>query len=145
MSALRTVLVAAALAITLAALPARAAVACTGVSPGEPGREEYIVFFPVGSAELDQAARAVVQRAAARATATFPTEICLVGRTSPTGSPQANQRLAEQRIQAVRNALMQRGVRRETLGSVVAGAGFGARVDWAENRADRSVTIVFVR
>ncbi len=120
-------------------------VQCASVSPGDAGREEYIVFFGVGSSSLDQAAREVVQRAARQATATFKNEICLIGRTSPTGSAQANQRLAQQRVQTVQNALVQGGVRRETLGSFVPAAAFGTRQDRAENRADRSVTIIFVR
>ena len=38
-----------------------------------------------------------------------------------------------------------RGVRRETLGSFTPAAAFGMQRDRAENRADRSVTIIFVR
>ncbi|WP_158639072.1 OmpA family protein [Elioraea rosea] len=120
-------------------------VQCASVSPGDAGREEFIVFFPVGSSTLDPAARAVVERAARQATATFKTEICLIGRTSPTGSAQANQRLAERRVQTVRSGLTSRGVKAETLGSYVPAAAFGARRDQAENEADRSVTIIFVR
>jgi len=145
MSPFRNAMAAAAAAICAASIPAHAAVQCAGLSPGDPSRQEFTVYFDVGSAQLDEAARAVVQRAARQATATFRSEICLIGRASPTGSPQANQRLAQQRIQAVANALVQRGVRRETLGSLVQGAAFGMRQDRAENRADRSVTIVFVR
>ncbi|MCU0983727.1 MAG: OmpA family protein [Acetobacteraceae bacterium] len=145
MSLLRNAVFGAAAAVAVAAMPASAAVQCASVSPGDAGREEFVVFFGVGSAALDQAAQAVVQRAARQATATFKTEVCLIGRTSPTGSPQANQRLAQQRVQAVQNALVQRGVRRDTLGSFVPAAAFGAQVNRAENRADRSVTIIFVR
>ena len=43
------------------------------------------------------------------------------------------------------SALVQRGVRRDTLGSVLPAAAFGAQRDRAENQADRSVTIIFVR
>jgi len=144
MSPFRTAVLAAAATIAVSAAPATAAVQCAAVSPGDAGREEFVVFFAVGSAALDQAAQAIVQRAARQATATFRNEICLIGRTSPTGSPQANQRLAQQRIQSVRNALVQRGVRRDTLGSFAPGPAFG-REARAENRADRSVTIIFVR
>jgi outer membrane protein OmpA-like peptidoglycan-associated protein len=145
MSLFRNALIGAAAAVCAAAMPAQAAVQCAGVSPGDAGREEFVVFFAVGSSALDQAAQAVVQRAARQATATFKNEICLIGRTSPTGSPQANQRLAQQRIQAVQNALVQRGVRRDTLGNFVPAAAFGMQANRAENRADRSVTIIFVR
>lgn len=145
MSSLRTMIIAATMLCAAAAAPAGAAVQCAAVSPGDAGREEFVVFFGVGSSALDQAAQAVVQRAARRATATFKTEICLIGRTSPTGSPQANQRLAQQRIQSVQSALVQRGVRRDTLGSFAPAAAFGAQVNRAENRADRSVTIILVR
>ncbi len=120
-------------------------VQCASVSPGDAGREEHVVFFGVGSAALDAAAQQVIQRAATQAQATFVTEACLIGRTSPTGSPQANQRLAEQRVQAVRNGLVSRGVRADTLGSYVPAAAFGMQRDRAENQADRSVTIIFVR
>jgi outer membrane protein OmpA-like peptidoglycan-associated protein len=145
MSLLRNALFGAAAAIAVGALPAAAAVQCASVSPGDAGREEFVVFFGVGSAALDQAARAVVDRAARQATATFKNEICLIGRTSPTGSAEANRRLAQQRITAVQSALTQRGVRRETLGNFTPAAAFGAQVQRAENRADRSVTIIFVR
>lgn len=145
MSPFRTALIGGAIAALAAVMPARAAVECAHVAHGDPSLESFTVFFPVGSAQLDQEAQAVVQRAARRATATFRTEICLIGRTSPTGSPEANRRLAQQRVQAVRNALVQRGVRRETLGSFIPAAAFGMRRDRAENRADRSVTIILVR
>lgn len=145
MSPFRTALVAAAAAVSAAVMPASGAVQCAAVAHGDPSLEQFTVFFPVGSAQLDQEAQAVVQRAARRATATFRTEICLIGRTSPTGSPEANRRLAEQRVEAVRGALARQGVRRETLGSFIPAAGFGMRQDRAENRADRSVTIILVR
>jgi outer membrane protein OmpA-like peptidoglycan-associated protein len=145
MSTLRNAAVGVVAMLAAAAMPAAAQVQCGRVSPGEPGLEQYIVFFAVGSSALDQAAQQVVQRAARQATATFKTEICLIGRTSPTGSPQANLRLAQQRIQAVQNALVQRGVQPNTLGTFVPAAAFGAQRDRAENRADRSVTIIFVR
>lgn len=145
MSRIRNSLFGAAAALLAGAMPAAAQVQCAAVSPGDAGREEFVVFFGVGSSALDQAAQAVVQRAARQATATFKNEVCLIGRTSPTGSPEANRRLADQRIAAVRNALVQRGVRRETLGSFTPAAAFGMQRDRAENRADRSVTIIFVR
>lgn len=145
MSTLRNAVLGAVAAFAAAAMPAAAQVQCGRISPGDPGLEQHVVFFGVGSSALDQAARAVVDRAANRATATFKTEICLIGRTSPTGSAQANQRLAQQRIQAVQSALIQRGVRRDTLGSFAPAAAFGTRRDRAENQADRSVTIIFVR
>lgn len=145
MSTLRNAVLGAVAALSVAAMPAAAQVQCGRVAPGDPGLEQHVVFFGIGSSALDRAAQAVVQRAASRATATFKTEICLIGRTSPTGSPQANQRLAQARIQAVQSALVQRGVRRDTLGSVVPAAAFGAQRDRAENQADRSVTIIFVR
>lgn len=145
MSALRNAALGAVAMLAAAAMPAAAQVQCGRVAPGDPSLEEYTVFFGVGSSTLDQAAQAVVQRAARQATATFKTEICLIGRTSPTGSPEANRRLAQQRIQAVQNALVQRGVRRNTLGSFVPAAAFGVQRDRAENRSDRSVTIIFVR
>jgi outer membrane protein OmpA-like peptidoglycan-associated protein len=145
MSTLRNAVFGAVTALAAAAMPATAQVQCGRISPGDPTLEQFIVFFGVGASALDQAAQQVVQRAASRATATFKTEICLIGRTSPTGSPQANQRLAQQRIQSVQNALVQRGVQRNTLGSFVPAAAFGAQRDRAENRADRSVTIILVR
>jgi outer membrane protein OmpA-like peptidoglycan-associated protein len=145
MSTLRSAALGAVAMLAAAAMPAAAQVQCGRVSPGDPGLEQFIVFFGVGSSALDQAAQQVVQRAARQAAATFKTEICLIGRTSPTGSPQANQRLAQQRIQAVQNALVQRGVQRNTLATFVPAAAFGAQRDRAENRADRSVTIIFVR
>lgn len=145
MSTLRNAVLGAVAALSVAAMPAAAEVQCGRVSPGDPALEQFVVFFGVGSSALDQAAQEIVQRAASRATATFKTEICLIGRTSPTGSPEANRRLAQQRIQSVQAALVRRGVQRNTLGSFVPAAAFGMQRDRAENRADRSVTIILVR
>ena len=69
------------------------------------------VFFATGSASLDAAARAVVRETAELA-ARYPGRISvrLEGFTDPTGNADANRRLSERRVAAVRDALAAAGV-----------------------------------
>ncbi|MDW8444407.1 MAG: OmpA family protein [Acetobacteraceae bacterium] len=132
--------------LLMAAAPALAqADRCAAVTPAMQGYESITVFFAVGSAELDERARAAVRRAAGQIVAQRKDHVCLIGRASPTGSPQANERLAAARVRSVTDALVAGGVARPLIGAQVQGAAWGVRVDRAENAADRSVTILYPR
>lgn len=118
---------------------------CAALSPAAQGYESVTVFFAVGSSALDEPARAAIRRAAGQIVAQRKDHVCLIGRASPTGSAQANERLAAARVRAVTDALVSGGVARPLIGAQVQGAAWGARVDRAENQADRSVTILYPR
>jgi outer membrane protein OmpA-like peptidoglycan-associated protein len=80
--------------------------------------EAELVMFPVGSATLDAAGRAVAARVAAlfqrldaaAAELGARATLGLVGRTDPTGSDSANQALSRLRAESVRALLTARGV-----------------------------------
>lgn len=138
----------AALVMAIAATPAAAQPqpACAGVVPGDPNFRQQTVLFAVGSSALTDQARASIQRAANEIRAQFRDRVCLIGRTSPTGSRQANERLAQGRIHAVQQELVRLGVQAGIIDSLAQGAAFGAeRPGRAENQADRSVMIMYPR
>jgi len=140
---MRVLLLAAALA--LASAGSARADRCLGLSPAAPGYESVTVYFAVGSSALDDRARAAIRRAAGQIVVQRKDHVCLIGRASPTGSPQENERLAAGRIRSVTDALVAGGVPRLIIGAQVQGAAWGLRIDRAENEADRSVTILYPR
>lgn len=70
----------------------------------------YLVYFDEFSAQITPAARQVVADAAKRARELGTRSIRIEGRASATGSPDANQRLAETRTQQVADELAKDGV-----------------------------------
>jgi outer membrane protein OmpA-like peptidoglycan-associated protein len=133
----------AALALGIAAVqPAAAAVDCRQAEIGAQGNEEFNVLFGVGSSAIDATARTEVNRAADRIKGIFATDVCLVGRASQTGNAQANQRLSQARINAVKAALTQRGVRSSVVGSRALGASSHSTGTGTEASGERSVVIV---
>jgi peptidoglycan-associated lipoprotein len=74
----------------------------------EAGR--YLVYFNEFSANLSPDARQVVADAAGKAKAVGAKTVRIEGRASATGSPVANQRLAETRTQVVYDELQKDGV-----------------------------------
>jgi outer membrane protein OmpA-like peptidoglycan-associated protein len=70
----------------------------------------YIVFFRYDSAELSQAARQIVDQAAARAKVFHPSTITIAGYTDQSGTPDANRHLSDRRIATVEQALGADGV-----------------------------------
>lgn len=128
----------------LAAAPAAAAVDCRNVQT-EGGAEQFAVLFATGSTAIDAAARRQIERAASRIRGRFATEVCLIGRASRTGNAQANMRLSQRRIAAVRGQLTQRGVAANVLGSRALGDTAGSAGTGRNASGERAVTIVIVR
>lgn len=119
--------------------------ACAGVVPADPNYQQYTVLFAVGSSTLTSQSRATITQAANQIKAQFKNQVCLISRTSPTGSRDANERLATARIRTVSDALVGQGVQRGIMDSLVQGPAFGMRQDRSENPEDRSVMIMFPR
>ena len=71
---------------------------------------QYLVFFALNSASLPPEARQVVADAAADYRRSGQAQVTISGYTDTTGSPQYNQRLSEQRAEAVEAALVREGV-----------------------------------
>ena len=76
----------------------------------EVAQGRYLVFFDLGRAELTSEARRVVAEAAESYRQTGRARVDVTGYTDTSGSPARNQRLSEQRAQAVEVELVQQGV-----------------------------------
>ncbi|MEO0983864.1 MAG: OmpA family protein [Pseudomonadota bacterium] len=90
------------------------------------------IEFATGSAELDEAS-AVVLDFLAQAAGSCPGVLRVEGHTDNTGSAELNQRLSLARAEAVRAALIERGLSPDRL----AAAGFGASAPLADNATER--------
>ena len=71
---------------------------------------KYIVFFDWDEYSLNPGANSILDAAAQEAKGRQLTTINLVGHTDTSGSRAYNQKLSMQRANAVRDALIQRGV-----------------------------------
>jgi hypothetical protein len=90
---------------------AQTSVGSTGAPvPGEVAQGRYLVFFDLGRSELTSEARRVVAEAAESYRQTGRARVDVTGYTDTSGSPARNQRLSEQRAQAVEVELVQQGV-----------------------------------
>ncbi len=72
--------------------------------------ENYIVFFAYDSAELDDAARAVVEQAADDATRFDPVTITIAGNVADNPAAAVSAEMSERRFVAVEEALVAEGV-----------------------------------
>jgi outer membrane protein OmpA-like peptidoglycan-associated protein len=68
------------------------------------------IYFSSGSAAISKNANAVLNKAAAWMLQNPGKKVMLTGLTDATGSPELNKKLAGQRIDAVRKAMVQRGI-----------------------------------
>jgi len=82
---------------------------------------QFIVFFPLGESELDEAARATVATAAQEFQRTGSTAISVRGHTDTSGSADFNQTLSQRREQAVTDELIRQGVPTDAISSVALG------------------------
>ena len=69
-----------------------------------------MVFFALGSSELDADARQVISEAAADYRHVGEAQVSVIGHTDTSGSAELNQRLSDRRAEAVEVALVREGV-----------------------------------
>lgn len=99
----------------------------------------FQVLFALGSATLDQRARAVITEAARAAADGHATRIEVDGNADTSGQPGANQALSERRAKAVSQALTQAGVPKDSIavqafGDTKPAVATGPGVQQAQNR-----------
>lgn len=145
---LRAILVGSGLAVLLLApagpAAAQARVDCGAARVGDPGNEDHPVLFATGSAALDARAQRSLDRAASRIRGTHAGRVCLIGRASRIGDARANQRLSQQRIAAVRTALLRRGVQGSVLGSRAMGETAWSFGNPEDASGERSVVVAIL-
>ena len=93
-----------------AAAPAAAPVAPAAPPVQEQPQLEYQVFFDWDKANITAASDKIIGDAAASAGRVRAVSILVVGHTDTSGSPAYNQRLSLRRAEAVKNALISKGV-----------------------------------
>src|SRR5579859_6782075 len=83
-----------------------------GHKPSEPPMIPVVMltFFHPWSADLTPEAKTVVDQAAAKIKDTQPSTVAIAGFTYNDADPDANRRLASQRVATVRNALISDGI-----------------------------------
>jgi OmpA-OmpF porin, OOP family len=82
----------------------------TTVTPAPVTTQDFVVYFAWDRADLDAAAQRVIDMAAAAARSSTQARINLVGHADLSGSPDYNLRLSLRRADAVRQALVARGI-----------------------------------
>ncbi|TWA88028.1 outer membrane protein OmpA-like peptidoglycan-associated protein [Azospirillum brasilense] len=92
-----------------AAAPAAAPIAPAAPVQAQP-QSEYLVFFDWDKANITAASDKIIGDAAASAGQVRAVSIHVVGHTDTSGSPAYNQRLSLRRADAVKNALVGKGV-----------------------------------
>ena len=104
------------LGVAVGALMVFQAQAQMSSSPSEvaPARQtapgQFMVFFALGSSELDADARQVISEAAADYRRVGEAQVSVIGHTDTSGSAELNQRLSDRRAEAVEVALVREGV-----------------------------------
>ena len=88
-----------------APIPTGNAVAAT------PETVSYVVFFDYNSAELSASGAKVVDDVAAQLASMSDYEVVINGYTDTSGSPEYNLKLSNQRVDAVKQGLVERGVK----------------------------------
>ena len=105
----------------------------------------YIVLFDAGSTNVNDSGRAVIDQIVADAKAVPQQHISIVGHADRVGSEADNMRLSLRRAEALRDALIQRGIASELIS--VSGRGetepFVATRDGMAERVNRNAVISF--
>jgi len=101
------------------------------------------VLFNFDSYKLDDAAMATVEKVAAAMKSAPDTDLALAGHTDKYGSDDYNQTLSENRANAIKNALIAKGVSEDRIVDVT---GFGKKelLPKLTNRENRRVLILSV-
>jgi outer membrane protein OmpA-like peptidoglycan-associated protein len=115
-----------------------------GAVAGVPGPS--YVYFTVGSAKLDAAAKEEIKEVAARAKALYIRDVCLLGSADKQGTEQANFKLSVKRAEAVAAALEKEGVAAKYITVVGKGETYGDDLKlFEDNEQDRSVKITLTK
>ncbi len=89
-----------------------ACVAACSYGPKPDKRTDFVLVYPTAAADLDPAATAILNRAAAAAAAAPDLDVTVAGYEDAAITPESNQILSRIRAQTVANALVDRGVAR---------------------------------
>jgi outer membrane protein OmpA-like peptidoglycan-associated protein len=114
---------------------------CAPQQMPSPEAGRYLIYFDEFSARLGPDARNVIAEAASKAKEYGAKTVRIEGRASATGSPVANQRLAETRAQVVYDELQKDGVDPTTM----AQAPIGQTGSGDTGVTDRRVDVVLLR
>jgi peptidoglycan-associated lipoprotein len=95
--------------------------ACAAPAPSGPQPSRYLVYFDEFSANLSPAALGVIANAVAAARQARPRMIQVQARTSATGTPATNMKLAETRSSIVADQLATDGIPRTMIQQVPIG------------------------
>ncbi len=108
-----------------------------GVSPASYADETEELTFPRGSAQINPEAKQSLAKIAQALAGDSDKKICIEGFTDSSGSELLNQKLAEARAEAVKNILIQNGIKESQLSIIPYGNEFPAASNATpEGRAD---------
>ena len=82
---------------------------------------QFMVFFPLGSSQLDADGLRVISQAAADYRRVGEAQVSVIGHADTSGSAQLNQRLSDRRAEAVEVALVREGVPATSIVTVARG------------------------
>ena len=107
--------------------------------------DEYRVYFHTSGNELSEEAIRRIDRAHSIASARDVKQLCIVGQASKEGNAKRNADLAYARAEAVANAFVARGWRRDQIVVRSKGESWGFMTDWLtdDSAADRRVDVTF--
>jgi outer membrane protein OmpA-like peptidoglycan-associated protein len=135
---LASIAIAAALALPSASWAAEVGCSTTKAG-GTPG--PYKIEFAVGSTKIDAVNAKTLDEVASNAKSRY-SKVCLVGRADQQGNEQANLKLSARRAEAVRAALVKRGVASKNITIAPRGAALEDKLRIASNsQSDRAVDI----
>ena len=147
---MRIMQIAAAAALTLAAVPASAQIITGKCTPNDVARRWQAVplTFDTGSTKIKPEDAKRLDEQASLAKANSIQQICLRGQADRQGDAKSNERLALARANMVADELVRRGVDRKTIVIEAVGeAGGGASIfaSAEKSRAERRVDLRFTR
>ena len=118
---------------------ALAVITATPLSAEACGRNQFVIKYDVGSAEISQKDKVKLKQFAQ--IAKFRTQVCLFGQADSQGDPEFNDRLAKRRVELVREYLIVHGVDRDNFAvSTQQSITFGGILS-DDNERERSVTV----
>lgn len=88
---------------------------------GGPETVSYVVFFDYNSADLSASGAKVIDNVASQLTSMSNYEVVINGYTDTSGSPEYNLKLSNSRVEAVKQGLIERGVKDNAIRSFAFG------------------------